>query len=394
VAGLLTLTALIVAFAAANSPLSGIYDVLHHLPLTVRVGDLGPSKPLVLWVNDGLMVFFFLLVAVETKREILVGHLSSASTAAGPLLGAVGGILVPASIYVALNGTEGATAPGWPIPVATDIVLALTVLSLLSDRVPASTRVFLTVLAVFDDLAAIAIVALYYTASLSSAALAVAFLAGSALAALNRAGVSRPWAYGVVGAILWAALVRAGIHGTLAGVAVGFAVPLRSRAEDPLASSPLLRLERRLHPWVAFGIVPAFAFFNSGIRLTADDLGALLDPMPLGVILGLAVGKPLGILGGVFLGVVTRLVSLPQGTHWRHLVGAALAGGVGFTMSLFIAGLAFADPVMFRHARLSVVLASVISGAAAALLIRTTCRRVAESTAVLSGRSWEAEPVP
>lgn len=378
-AGFATIGALLLAMVLANSPLRGLYGTLHHLPVSFGMGEFDISKPLILWVNDGLMVFFFLLVAVEMKREMLDGHLSTRSALMGPLIGAAGGVVVPALIYVAFTGTSGPTSRGWPVPVATDIVLVLTVLALLRDRVPASFKVFLTALAVFDDLVAILIVALYYSGSLSPSALGVAAFAVLSLAALNAAGVRRSAGYVVVGAVLWLALVRAGVHGTLAGVAVGFAVPLR-RSEEGTAASALSPIEDQLFPWVAFGVVPAFAFLNSGIELSAGSIRSLADAPSLGITLGLLVGKPVGILGGVWLAVACGLASLPCGTRWRHMVGGSLAGGIGFTMSLFMAGLAFPDPTMFRDARLSVILGSALSAAAAAAVLLSN-ERIEESEA-------------
>lgn len=375
IAGVVTIGALLVALVLANSPVRGLYEVLHHLPLTVEAGEFGISKPLILWVNDGLMVFFFLLVALEMKREAVDGHLASRSALTGPLLGALGGAVVPAMIYLALNGTAGPGARGWPVPVATDIVLALTVLAVLGDRVPPALKVFVTALAVFDDLFAILIVAVYYTASLSVPALAIGFLAAFALVLLNAVKARHAAAYGVAGLVLWLALTRAGIHGTVAGVAVGLAVPFRSEAV-PVGGSPLERLERGLYPWVAFGVVPVFAFFNAGIELSGESVRSLVMAPSMGIIFGLVVGKPVGVLTGVGLAVASGLTGLPRGTHWCHLIGAALATGVGFTMSLFLAGLAFADPTLFLEARLSVIVASSLSALASVGVFLSACPRV------------------
>lgn len=368
--GAATLGAIVAAFAVANSPLRPLYEVLHHLPVALRIGDLGVSRPLILWVNDGLMVFFFLLIGLELKRELLEGYLASAAARSGPVVAALGGMAVPALIYVAFNPT-GPAVRGWPVPAATDIVLVVTLLTLAGSRVPLPVKVFVTALATLDDLAAIAIIALYFAADLSVPALAVVGTTVAALALLNAAGVTRTAAYVVAGAVLWIALSRSGVHATLAGVLVGFAIPMRGASSDP-SSSPLRRMETGLGPCIAFGVVPLFAFLNSGIPLTRSALVGLGSPVSLGIGLGLFLGKQAGIVGATWLAVRTRLTHLPAGATWAHMYGVGLVSGVGFTMSVFIAGLAFPDPTAFLEARLSVIVGSALSAVAGLLFLRAT----------------------
>lgn len=336
--GPLTVAAMLVAFAMVNSPLRPIYDLAHHTPVALRVGSLMVEKPLVLWINEGLMVFFFLLVALEIKREILEGHLDSPARVALPALAALGGMLAPAAIYLLFTWGDPAAARGWAIPSATDTVLALAALNLLGARVPAAVRTFLLALAIFDDLGAILILAALFTKSLSVASLVVAAGALLVLAALNRWGVTRTSAYVAAGIALWLAVLESGVHATVAGFLIGLAVPLRTDGRRP---SPLRAAEQGLRPWVALGILPLFAFFNSGIGLTDMAAGQLSMAVAMGTALALFVGKPVGILGVGWISVRLGIAKLAHGARWPQLAGASMLAGIGFTMSLFFAGVAF-----------------------------------------------------
>ena len=369
VAGLTTLAAMLLAFVLDNSPALDWYQLVHHLPVTVRVGTLAIDKPLILWINDGLMVFFFLLIALELKREILEGQLSTAKAIATPGFAALGGMAAPALIFTAFNAGDPVAMRGWAIPTATDTVLALTVLTLLGTRVPASLKVFLTALAIFDDLGAILIIALFYTEKLATPSLVMAAFGIAALIGLNIFKVTRTAAYVIVGVFLWVAVLKSGVHATLAGVAIGLAIPMKV-TQHGRSFSPLREIEHQLYPWVTLGVVPVFAFFNSGIVLSASTVNALVSPASLGIVLGLIVGKQLGIFGAVWLAVRSGVAKLPDKTSWWHLYGVALVAGIGFTMSLFIAGLAFTDQEVFRSARLSVVVGSLLSAAGGVVVLR------------------------
>lgn len=387
VAGLTTLAAMLLAFVLDNSPALDLYQAAHHLPVMVRVGTLAIDKPLILWINDGLMVFFFLLIALELKREVLEGQLSTAKSIATPAFAALGGMVAPALIYAVFNVGDPVAMRGWAIPTATDTVLALTVLVLLGSRIPASLKVFLTALAIFDDLGAILVIALFYTERLATPSLLMAAFGIAALIGLNIFKVTRTAAYVVFGVFLWIAVLKSGIHATLAGVAIGLAIPMKV-TQNGKSFSPLRETEHQLYPWVALCVVPVFAFFNSGIVLSASTVNALVSPASLGIVLGLVVGKQLGIFGAVWLAVQLGVAKLPDGTNWWHLYGVALLAGIGFTMSLFIAGLAFSDPEIFRSARLSVVVGSLLSAAGGVTVLRFANRRRLKAT------SKQVEPFP
>lgn len=368
VAGLTTLAAMLLAFVLDNSPARDGYEVVHHLPVMVRVGTFAIDKPLILWINDGLMVFFFLLIALELKREILEGQLSTPRSIATPAFAALGGMAAPALIYIAFNVGDPMAMRGWAIPTATDTVLALTVLVLLGSRVPISLKVFLTALAIFDDLGAILVIALFYTEQLATPSMVLAAFGLVALVGLNVFNVTRTAAYVIVGVFLWVAVLKSGVHATLAGVAIGLAIPMQA-TQNGKSFSPLRETEHSLYPWVVLGVVPVFAFFNSGIVLSASTINTLASPISLGIVLGLLVGKQLGIFGAVWLAVRSGVAKLPEGTNWWQLYGVALVAGIGFTMSLFIAGLAFSDPAVFRSARLSVVVGSLFSAVGGAAML-------------------------
>ncbi len=371
--GILLLGATVLAMTAANSPLVSAYQLLLDTRLVVAIGEAGIDKPLLLWINDGLMAVFFFLIGLEVKREVTEGELSSAERVALPAVGATGGILAPACIYTALNWGDSGAMDGWAIPAATDIAFALALLRAFGDRVPVSLKAFLLALAIFDDLAAIVIIALFYTADLSLGMLAVATVALVAGVVLNRRGVANVTAYVLLGLVLWVALLKSGVHATLAGVLIAFCIPMR----DGAGRSPLKDLERDLHTPVAFVVLPVFAFANAGISFAGMGLEDFIDPVTLGIALGLFLGNPIGIMGLVGLAVLLRWVALPAGVTWAQLLGTAFACGIGFTMSLFIASLAFehGDGTYWVADKLGILLGSMASAAAAAIVLGTTLPR-------------------
>ncbi len=358
--------AAVIALVLANSPLEALYEQLLELPVAIQVGGLAIAKPLLLWVNDGLMAVFFMLVGLEIKREIMEGELSNASSAALPVVAAVGGMAGPALVYVACNWGDQEALRGWAIPTATDIAFALGVLALLGPRAPPSLRIFLLALAIIDDLGAIIIIAVFYTGELSSVALILAGLGIAALIVLNLSSVSHRGAYLLVGVFIWVCVLKSGIHATLAGVITGLAIPLRGVR----GSSPAHDLERDLHPWVAFGVLPIFAFTNAGVGLASITPSHLLHPIQLGIGLGLFVGKQLGIIGSIWVSTRIGLATLPEGTDWRQIYGVSLLTGIGFTMSLFTGTLAFPADAYDVDIRIAVLLASVMSAICGYLVLR------------------------
>jgi Na+:H+ antiporter, NhaA family len=372
--GIVLMFAAVLALVLANSPLDYYYDLLIDTPVTVRVGELLIDKPLLLWINDGLMAIFFLLVGLELKRELVEGELSSWGSIALPGVGAVGGMAVPALIYLAFNADDPVAAQGWAIPAATDIAFALGILSLLGSRVPVSLKIFLTSLAIFDDVGAIVIIALFYTADLSLLSLAVVAACIPVLAILNWRGVTARSLYLWIGLIMWVATLKSGVHATLAGVVLAMFIPLKS-ADDP-SYSPLRSLEHDLHSLVAFFVLPVFAFANAGISFAGVGVEQLLHPVPLGIALGLVVGKQVGVFGLCALVIKMGWVAMPRGMNWRALYGAALLCGIGFTMSLFISSLAFEQTgvnTLFDE-RLGIILGSVIAGVAGYLVLRSSLK--------------------
>jgi len=389
--GLLLMAAAALAIAVDNSPLAPFYDRLLNLPFTVALGNAALSKPLVLWINDGLMAVFFLLVGLEIKRELAEGHLSGRDQLVLPAACAIGGMAVPAAFYAAVAWSQPEALGGWAIPAATDIAFALGIMALLGSRVPVSLKVLLTAIAVIDDLGAVVIIALFYTDSLSLTALAVAGIALAGLITLNLARVISLAPYVLLGLVLWTSVLQSGVHATLAGVALALAIPLRGRLgarplvrlehslhpwvaflilpvfalaiplRGRLGARPLVRLEHSLHPWVAFLILPVFAFANAGLPLGNLEPSALLEAIPLGVAAGLFFGKQLGVAGGAWLAVRTGLARLPEEIGWRQIYGMACLTGIGFTMSLFIGGLAFQSPEAINAVRLGVLVGSLAS---------------------------------
>lgn len=365
--GVVLVAAALIAIVLANSPAGDLYRRLLNVPFMIQFDAVRISKPLLLWINDGLMTIFFLLVGLEIKREVLEGELSSVASAGLPAVGAVGGMAVPAAIYLLLNwGTP--TVSGWAIPAATDIAFALGVLALLGTRAPPSLRVFLLALAIMDDLGAIVIIALFYTAELVSLILAGVGILG--LVVLNLSGVARIAPYMLVGVFLWVCVLKSGVHATLAGVAIGLAIPLRTRETGPYGVPPLHHLEDSLHPWVAFGILPLFAFANSGVLLAGLSFPALLEPVPLGIALGLFLGKQIGVMGLTWAAVRLGFGARPEGATWLQFYRMSLLTGIGFTMSLFIGGLAFLDEDHSAGVRIGVLTGSILSALAGYFVLR------------------------
>lgn len=409
--GIVLIACALVAVVWANSPWAAVYEHLWETHLAVRLGPAGLDYPLHYWINDGLMAVFFFLVGLEIKREVLVGELASVRRAALPIAGALGGMLVPAALYSLLNG-GGPGERGWGIPMATDIAFALGVLALLGKRTPLALKVFLAALAIADDIGAVLVIAVFYSEGIAWAALAVGVALLLGLVAANQLGVRNPGVYLVVGVLVWLAFLKSGVHATVAGVLLAMTIPARTRidtrdfldrgrlildefdaADDQegpgvlanrrqqsaiqemetaceQAQAPLQRIEHTLHRWVAFLIIPLFALANAGVRLEADLGTAFGNPVTLGIVLGLVLGKPLGITLFSWLACRLRLAALPSGVSWRALHGVSWLGGIGFTMSLFIAALAFHEPEMVGHAKLGIFAASLAAGVMGWLMLR------------------------
>jgi len=367
--GIVLVIAAALAIITANSPLAGLYSLFIDLPVEIRIGPLHIAKPLLLWINDGFMAIFFFLIGLELKREVLDGELSDARKIVLPAFGAVGGMAVPAAIYAAFNWSDAVALKGWAIPAATDIAFALGVLALLGSRVPLSLRVFLVTIAIFDDVGAIAIIALFYTSDLSLSALAVALALMVPLLVLNRRGVTANAPYLLLGIVMWVSLLKSGVHATLAGIALALFIPMQDPKQPE--RSPLRTLEHDLHTAVAFGILPLFAFANAGISLADASLEYLSHPVPLGIAAGLFVGKQLGIFAACWLGVMLGLARRPEGVSWPALYGTALLCGIGFTMSLFIGTLAFEETGVNQlfDERLGIIAGSILSGVAGYLVL-------------------------
>ena len=359
--GILLVVAAVLGLVFANSPLSGLYDGLLNIPVEIRFGNFEIAKPLLLWINDGLMAVFFFLISLELKREVVEGELSDIRKISLPALGAFGGMVVPSGIYLVVNWGDPQAVSGWAIPAATDIAFALGILALLGDRVATQLKVFLVSLAIFDDMGAIIIIALFYTGGLSVTGLAIAACCLLLLTLFNRRGVTRLSLYLIVGLVMWAAVLKSGVHATLAGVLLAFFIPIR---EDPQTErSPLREMEHDLHGSVAFVILPLFAFTNAGVSLQGLTLAALTAPVPLGVAAGLFVGKQLGVFSMCWLGIKLGIAKLPEHVNWTQLYGVAILCGVGFTMSLFIGSLAFEDadsPYLYQD-RLGIISGSLLS---------------------------------
>jgi len=366
--GIILLGAAFLALILQNSPLSWLYDGLLETPVTIGVGALMIDKPLLLWINDGLMAIFFFLVGLEIKRELMVGELSTRKQASLPVIAAIGGMIVPALIYSTINWTDDIALHGWAIPAATDIAFAVGVLALLGPRVPTSLKVFLLALAIIDDLGAIIIIAFFYTSDLSLAALALAGLGVAALAILNTRGITHVAPYVLVGVFIWLCVLKSGVHATLSGVVTALAIPLTIPHGEK--QSPLVKLEEALHPWVTFGVLPLFAFGNAGVSLAGMTLDKIVSAIPMGIAFGLFIGKPIGIFAFSFGAIGLKLAGKPEGATWAQLFGVAILGGIGFTMSLFIGMLAFVDADRAAEIRIGVLLGSIVSATVGYLVLK------------------------
>ena len=370
--GILLVGTAVLAMLIANSPFYSYYTLLIDTPVEIRIGPLQIAKPLLLWVNDGLMAIFFFLVGLELKREILEGELADRRKIVLPGLGAIGGMVVPAAIYFYFNSNDPVALKGWAIPTATDIAFALGVLTLLGPRVPVSLKVFLTSVAIFDDIGAILIIAFFYTSKISFTALAVSAFCILVLFLLNHRGVVKISAYLVVGLVMWVALLKSGVHATLAGVILALFIPMRSAANPD--SSPLKKIEHELHSIVALMILPVFSFCNSGISFEGLNYQALLHDIPLGIALGLFFGKQFGVFAFCWLGIKLRVAQLPNEMSFTSLYGVALLCGIGYTMSLFIGSLAFEETgvdLIFDE-RLGIITGSLASGILGYFILRAS----------------------
>ena len=372
--GILLLIAAVLAMIIENSAAKGLYDGLLGIPVEIKFGEFEIAKPLLLWINDGLMAIFFFLIGLEIKREFLAGELAEPSRVVLPVIAAIGGMIVPAAIYSYINWGDPVAMKGWAIPTATDIAFALGVLALLGSRVPSSLKLFLMALAIVDDLGAIVIIALFYTADLSLLSLTIAASALALLFIMNRRGVLDLAPYLLVGMVLWAAVLKSGVHATLAGVLTAFFIPFKSLPGE--SKTQLEKLEHDLHPAVAYGILPLFAFANTGVSFEGLSLQSLLNGVPLGIAAGLFIGNQLGVFGFTWLAIKSGLAKLPQGANWLHVYGVALLCGIGFTMSLFISSLAFEQggPDFAVDDRLGILVGSVLSGVLGYLILRLASR--------------------
>lgn len=389
--GILLFAVAILALALDNSPFHSYYQEILHTNFVVKFGEAGLEKPLISWINEGLMAIFFLSVGLEIKREVISGELSSFTRIALPVIAAIGGIVVPAAIYAWFNWNDQYALKGWAIPTATDIAFALGVLSLLGNRVPLALKVYVMALAIFDDIGAIIIIAGYYTAEISGLILVFAVFCLFGLYLLNRYNVRKQEAYFFVGLVLWICVLKSGVHATLAGVAIAFAIPLRIDGE-PLIS-PLRDLESRLIPWVAFFVLPLFAFANAGVTFEGLEPKYLLGPLPMGIALGLLIGKQFGIFGASWLAIKSGLVPMPARINWLMLYGASLICGIGFTMSLFIGTLAF-NEVGTPHAalvRFGVLVGSVLSGIFGYVIMRYATSLPESESAIAHNQSSQSD---
>ncbi|MBA3534458.1 MAG: Na+/H+ antiporter NhaA [Ardenticatenales bacterium] len=415
--GIVLIGATLIALLLANSPLAESYDEFLHSYITISAGPYQLKLSLHHWINDALMAIFFFVVGLEIKREVSVGELANPRAAALPIVAALGGVAVPALIYLAFNA-GGIGAKGWGIPMATDIAFALGCLALLGDRVPFSLKIFLTAVAIVDDLIAVLVIAFFYTADLNFAALAIGFLVLGLLFIANRLGVRAILFYAVLGMVVWLAFLTSGVHATIAGVLLALTIPARHTIDDktflrrarrlldefeqgesapsPMLTNekqqsavialeeaceqvqaPLQKLEHDLHVWVSFLIMPIFALANAGVPLSFASLGGETLPVTLGIVAGLVLGKPIGLVGASWLAIRSGMTSLPAGANWYQMVGTGVLAGIGFTMSLFIASLGFgADPLLLETAKLAILVASLVAGFAGyAMLARSTPAR-------------------
>ena len=378
--GIVLALAAIAAMIIANSPLNTWYEGFIHAPVAIQIGEFAIAKDAHHWINDGLMAIFFFLVGLELKREVLIGELSNVKQIILPAGAALGGMIAPAIVYLLFNYNEPEFWKGWAIPAATDIAFALGILSLLGNRVPNSLKVFLVSIAIFDDIGAILIIALFYTSDLSLQSLALAALCLPFLYILNRRNVTSITPYLLIGVIMWIAVLKSGIHATLAGVVLALFIPMFDRT-DP-EHSPLEELEHDLHNTVAFGILPLFAFANSGISLKGAGLAELFHSVPLGIAAGLFIGKQVGVMVMCWLIFKLGISTMPRGMNYKQVYGAALLCGVGFTMSLFIGGLAFAGDTALFDERLGIIMGSIVSGIAGYLMLKVSLKDNVSGTSV------------
>jgi len=368
--GIVLILAALLAIVLANSPLENYYELILDTPVAVRVGALEIAKPLLLWINDGLMVVFFFMVGLELKRELIEGELSNRKNVILPGIGAIGGMAVPAIIYIYFNTSDADAMQGWAVPTATDIAFALGVLSLLGSRVPVSIKVFLTSLAIFDDIGAIIIIAIFYTAKVSMLSLLIVACCIPLLALINRRNPDSTSLYIIIGIVMWVAMLKSGVHATLTGIVLAMFIPMKSKTN--VHYSPLKAMERDLHSVVAFFVLPAFAFANAGIDLHGMSAEKMLHGVPLGIALGLFIGKQVGVFGFCWLAIRMKLADLPNGISWGSLYGVAALCGIGFTMSLFVGSLAFEETgvnLMFDY-RLGIILGTLASGILGYLVLR------------------------
>jgi len=368
--GIVLMFAAALAIILANSPLQNLYAQLFATPIEIKVGALEIAKPLLLWVNDGLMAVFFFMIGLELKREFIEGELSDRKNIILPGFAAFGGMLVPALIYIAFNYNNETALKGWAIPTATDIAFALGVLSLLGSRIPTSLKVFLTSLAIFDDIGAIVIIAIFYTDNISMISLIIVLSCLPILFLMNRRNPSSTSIYIMVGVIMWVAMLKSGVHATLVGIILAMFIPMRSKTDPDY--SPLKRMEGDLHSLVAFFVLPVFAFANAGVNFTGVGTEQLFHSVPLGIALGLIVGKQVGVFGFCWLAIKLKLTRLPNGMSWMSLYGTAALCGIGFTMSLFVGSLAFEDTnanLLFDE-RLGIILGSLASGIIGYLVLK------------------------
>jgi len=368
--GILLLIAALFAMLAENSVAKPLYDALLNTPVEIKIGTFEIAKPLLLWINDGLMAVFFFLIGLEVKREFLAGELSDPSRMLLPAIAALGGMVIPAAIYASVNWGNPVAMKGWAIPSATDIAFALGVLALLGSRIPPSLKIFLMTLAIIDDLAAIIIIAIFYTTELSLSSLIIAAIGIVFLFTLNRKGVLILTPYILIGLVVWAAVLKSGVHATLAGVITALFIPFRKEPGE--AQTQLEKLEHDLHPSVVYGILPLFAFANAGIAFEGITLDSLLHPVPAGIAAGLFIGNQVGVFGFSWLAIKSGLAKMPQDISWMQLYGVALLCGIGFTMSLFVASLAFEQggPDFAIDDRLGILLGSLTSGLLGYLVLR------------------------
>lgn len=369
--GVVMIVFAILAIIAANSPFSELYKDFIHTKITFGLGDSTASEPLSHWVKDILMVFFFLIIGLELKREMCQGFLSKRDQIILPLLAAIGGMAAPALIFLGINYHSSETINGWAIPSATDIAFALAILTMLGKNIPPAIKIFLLAVAIFDDLGAILIIAIFYNTGLAVMPLVLAAVGIATLFVLNRSRVSTIAPYMLVGVFLWFCFYYSGIHTTLAGVIVGLSIPMREAGDSH--HSPLNQLMHFLHPWVSFLVLPIFAFTSAGVSLQGLELANFIEPLPLGIAFGLFFGKQIGIFGTSFLLIKSKLVSMPEATGWRHLYAVSVVAGIGFTMSLFIGMLAFSSPHLHEMVKIGVISGSLLCILWGGVVLRIDC---------------------